>query len=209
MVKLTADLISRSSSYLNPLREREVDLRGNKIPVIENLGATNDQFDSIDLSDNEIAKLEGFPQLNRLRTLLINNNRIAKIQDGLGEQLPKLDTLILTNNKLQNLEDLDNLQELKAIQRLSLLDNPVSKKPHYRLYVIHKMPNVKQLDFRKVKKKEREASAKLYGAAEDRPNKKARTDTQEDAEKTKLKEKINNATTLEEINAIASAQADQ
>lgn len=49
---------------------------GYKIPVLENLGATLDQFDTIDLSDNEVRKLDGFPLLKRLKTLLINNNRI-------------------------------------------------------------------------------------------------------------------------------------
>lgn len=38
-----------------------------------------DQFDSIDLSDNAIVRLEGFPRLPRLKMLLLNNNRIAKV----------------------------------------------------------------------------------------------------------------------------------
>lgn len=37
------------------------------------------QFDSIDLSDNAVVKLEGFPRLHRLKQLLLNNNRIARI----------------------------------------------------------------------------------------------------------------------------------
>lgn len=49
---------------------------GYKIPVLENLGATLDQFDTIDLSDNEVRKLDGFPLLKRLKTVLMNNNRI-------------------------------------------------------------------------------------------------------------------------------------
>jgi U2 small nuclear ribonucleoprotein A' len=43
-----------------------------------------DQFDTIDLSDNEIVKLENFPYLNRLGTLLVNNNRITRINPNLG-----------------------------------------------------------------------------------------------------------------------------
>jgi hypothetical protein len=42
-----------------------------------------DQFDSIDLSDNAIVRLEGFPRLPRLKVLLLNNNRIAKIARNL------------------------------------------------------------------------------------------------------------------------------
>lgn len=43
-----------------------------------------DQFDCIDLSDNEIVKLENFPYLNRLGTLLLNNNRITRINSNIG-----------------------------------------------------------------------------------------------------------------------------
>ena len=35
-----------------------------------------DQFDTIDLSDNEIKKLEGFPLLKRLKSILLSNNKI-------------------------------------------------------------------------------------------------------------------------------------
>ncbi|CAN1732008.1 U2 small nuclear ribonucleoprotein A' [Linum perenne] len=40
MVRLTADLIWNSPHFFNAIKERELDIRGNKIPVIENLGAT-------------------------------------------------------------------------------------------------------------------------------------------------------------------------
>ena len=49
-MRLTADMIARSPAFINPVKDRELDLRGNKIAVIENLAATQDQFDSIDLS---------------------------------------------------------------------------------------------------------------------------------------------------------------
>ena len=52
-------------------------ISGYKIPVIENLGATLDQFDTIDFSENDIRKLDGFPLLRRLKCLLLNNNRIV------------------------------------------------------------------------------------------------------------------------------------
>jgi U2 small nuclear ribonucleoprotein A' len=39
-MKITADLICRAGQFLNALKERELDLRGYKVPAIENLGAT-------------------------------------------------------------------------------------------------------------------------------------------------------------------------
>ncbi|KAM7269083.1 hypothetical protein ACFE04_024580 [Oxalis oulophora] len=166
MVRLTADLIWKSPHFFNAIKERELDIRGNKIAVIENLGATEDQFDTIDLSDNEIVKLENLPYLNRLGTLLINNNRITRINPNIGEFLPKLHTLVLTNNRLVNLVEIDPLSSLPKLQFLSLLDNNITKKPNYRLYVIHKLKALRVLDFKKVKSKERLEAAKLFASKE-------------------------------------------
>ncbi|CAA2946591.1 U2 small nuclear ribonucleo A [Olea europaea subsp. europaea] len=166
MVRLTADLIWKSPHFFNAIRERELDLRGNKIAVIENVGATEDQFDTIDLSDNEIVKLENFPYLNRLGTLLLNNNRITRINPNLGEFLPKLHTLVLTNNRLTNLVEIDPLTSLPKLQFLSLLDNNITKTPNYRLYVIHKLKSLRVLDFKKVKQKERMEANNLFASKE-------------------------------------------
>ncbi|XP_077981040.1 U2 small nuclear ribonucleoprotein A'-like [Glandiceps talaboti] len=162
MVKLTPELIQNSAQYTNPVRDRELDLRGYKIPVIENLGATLDQFDCIDLSDNDIRKLDGFPLLKRLRCLLLNNNRVCRVAVHLEEHIPKLEELILTNNSMQELGDLDQLASVKTLRVLSLLRNPVTSKKHYRLYVINKLPQLRLLDFQKIKLREREQAKKLF-----------------------------------------------
>jgi len=39
-MKLTPELLAQATSQLNPLKERQLDLRGFKIPAIENLGVT-------------------------------------------------------------------------------------------------------------------------------------------------------------------------
>lgn len=52
-------------------------ISGYKIPQIENMGATLDQFDTIDFSDNDLRRLDGFPYLPRIKCLLLNNNRIV------------------------------------------------------------------------------------------------------------------------------------
>jgi len=162
MVRLTAELIITSPAFVNTLKERELDLRGNKIAQIENLGATEDQYDVLDFSDNDITRLEGFPLLTRLSTLLFNNNRVTSIATGLGTKIPNLESLILTGNRIENLADLDSLTEFKKLQSLSLLRNPVTKTKHYRLYVIFKIPSIRVFDFQKVKAKERAEAAKLF-----------------------------------------------
>jgi len=162
MVKLTAQMIADSPQYTNPLRDREVDLRGYKLSVIENLGATLDQFDCIDFSDNDIKKLENFPLLRRLRMLILNNNRICRFESNLEQCLPQLETIVLTNNNVQELTDLEPLKTVKTLTNISFLRNPITTKPNYRLFVIHCLPQVRVLDFHRIKMKEREAAKKLF-----------------------------------------------
>lgn len=52
-------------------------------------------------------------------------------------------------------QDLDSLSTLPRLKYLSLLDNPVTKQPNYRLYVVSRCKKLKMLDFRKVKQKVR------------------------------------------------------
>lgn len=202
MVKLTPELINSSMQYINPCRDRELDLRGKswikcnnktnisdvpklrlcfdavvcfhlfytqtgyKIPQIENMGATLDQFDTVDFSDNDLRRLDGFPYLPRMKCLLLNNNRImwvdavtastriirlsdilvivfvfivfSRIADNLHEFLPNLESIILTGNNIQEFSDLDPLLTLTKLETLSLLTNPITTKPFYREYIAFK-----------------------------------------------------------------------
>jgi U2 small nuclear ribonucleoprotein A' len=220
MVRLTAELISKSPAFINPLKQYELDLRGNKIPIIENLGATEDRYETIDLSDNEISKIEGFPLLQRLTCLIFNNNKIARISKGLGEMIPNVETIVLTSNRVQDLADLEPLSELKNISMLSLLSNPVTKKQHYRLFLIHILPKLRVLDFVKVKAKEREEAAKLFGgeAGQKLQEKLSTTrtfipgevdkqgsSTISSEQRAKILEAINRAQSIEEINRLELA----
>lgn len=77
----------------------------------------------------------------------------SRIADNLEQCVPNLESLILTGNQIQELGDLDPLASLPKLKMLSLLHNPVASKEHYRLYVAHKIPQVRILDFRKIKLK--------------------------------------------------------
>lgn len=115
-----------------------------------------DQYDTIDLSDNEIKRVENFPRMKRLKTLLLNNNFITRINPEIVDQIPQIESLILTNNKINSLTEIDSLSKLAKLTVLSFLDNPIVKTKHYRLYAIHKLPNLKVLDFMKVTHEVRE-----------------------------------------------------
>jgi len=151
MTKITLELIENSIQRTNPLKDRELDLKGNKISLIENLGITLDQFDSLDFTDNEIHRFDGFPCLKRLKSINFTNNKIIKIAKGLNEFIPNIATLVFINNNIHELKEVDNLVCFKNPEFLAFLKNPITTQQNYRLYVIHKLPKVRILDFYRVK----------------------------------------------------------
>jgi U2 small nuclear ribonucleoprotein A' len=163
MPRLTADVLLRAPNYLNTLKEREICLRGYKVADIENLAVLQDQFDLMDLSDNELRALENFPNIPRLTSVLASNNYITRVS-GLGEHMPNLTTLVLSNNRINSLAEIDNIASLTKLELLSLTDNQVAHLPKYRLYVIFRIPSLKCLDFQKVKRVEREEAAKFFSS---------------------------------------------
>ncbi|KAI1373867.1 L domain-like protein [Hypoxylon crocopeplum] len=162
-MRLTAELLQNSPSWLNALKERELELRGHRIPAIENLGVAGPQ-DAIDFVDNDIQVLGNFPLSPRIRSLLLQRNRIASIQPTLANSIPNLTTLQLESNNLTELADLDPLGSFPRLTHLVLRDNPVTKKEHYRYWVLWRCPSVRFLDFVKVKDVERKQAKALFGS---------------------------------------------
>ena len=162
MVKLTSEVISRGFQYMNVSKEYELSLRGFKIMDIQNLSATNDQFSCINLTDNSISEINYLPQLKRLKTLMLINNRISKIENDFAINCPLLTNLVLTNNKISDFQQIDNIASCKSLQKLYLVDNIVTKMKNYRLYVIYKIPTLRILDYQRITKKEREEAIKKF-----------------------------------------------
>ncbi|TQN71360.1 U2 small nuclear ribonucleoprotein A' [Colletotrichum shisoi] len=165
-MRLTAELIKGSLSYLNPLKERELDLRGHRIPAIENLGVAG-PHDSIDFTDNDIQVLGNFPLSPRVQTLLLAHNRVSSIQPALPNAIPNLTQLVLASNQMAELADLDVLAGFKRLTHLVLAENPVTKKENYRYWVVWRCPSVRFLDYQKVKEAEREKARELFGTAQE------------------------------------------
>ncbi|KAI5477657.1 U2 small nuclear ribonucleoprotein A' [Pseudohyphozyma bogoriensis] len=165
MVRLDAELLARVPSTLSPLSDRELDLRGYKIPAIENLGVTRDSLDSLDLTDNSITTLSNFPLLRRLQHLLLSSNPIRTISPSLPTSLPNLRTLILTNSAVPK-DALGAVGEVLArcrkLEMLSFKGSPLSEVEGYRSWVIYKCPSLRSLDFERVKEKERVHAKSLY-----------------------------------------------
>ncbi|KAJ1866514.1 hypothetical protein LPJ78_001775 [Coemansia sp. RSA 989] len=163
-MKLTADLIANSPTYINAIKEYELDLSGNHIALIENLGATRNLYDSLNLCNNTIRIVGNFPELSRLQSLYIADNRVSTIENGLAQTLPNLRTLVLTDNQIQNLVDLEPLRELEMLESLSLMSNPVMTKPNARLWCVWRFKSLKILNFERVLQKEKQEACELFGS---------------------------------------------
>jgi len=161
-MKLTPELIAASRSYINPLKDRELDLRGHKIPTIENLGVTKDQHETIDFTDNSISSVSNLPLLRRLRTLLLSNNRITHISPSIHISCPNLSSLILTNNALAELGDLKALEGCKKLEWMALIGCPVRQKKWYREWCLWVVKPLRVLDYQRIKDKERESAKSLF-----------------------------------------------
>jgi U2 small nuclear ribonucleoprotein A' len=119
--------------------------------------------DCIDFTDNVITTLTNFPLSPRLHTLLLARNRVSAISPSLHNSIPHLTTLVLTGNRITNLADIDPLASFNSLTHLVLLDNPVARKQHYRLWVLWRCRKVRFLDFVKVKDAERIQAIELFG----------------------------------------------
>lgn len=166
-MRLSANILQSAEQRTNPIGEREILLRSLAIPAIEHLAVTRDQFDTIDLSNNHLARLENLPKLERLSCLYLGGNGINFV-DGknLKKNCPALETVILSGNGVKGWNVIGDLGlGCPKLEFLSLVGNPVTRRQHYRLYTINKIPTLKVLDFQKVKQSERERAQRLASSA--------------------------------------------
>ncbi|XP_070083897.1 leucine-rich melanocyte differentiation-associated protein isoform X2 [Equus przewalskii] len=137
--------------------------------IPEHLGRDCGHFAKrLDLSFNLLRSLEGLSAFESLEELILDNNLLGN--DLVLPGLPRLHTLTLNKNQITDLECLlDHLAEVTpALEYLSLLGNVACPNElislekdeedykRYRCFVLHKLPNLKFLDARKVTKQERE-----------------------------------------------------
>ena len=140
-MRLTVDLLNRAEQRTNCLGERELILNGYGIPAIENTASivssssTNhsgggEEFDTLNICNNLILRLDNFSRWHRLSNLIASNNRIESIDgNNFIKNIPNLVTMTLSYNNISSLSVVRTIgQSCKLLQFLDLTGNPVTSK---------------------------------------------------------------------------------
>ncbi len=114
-------------------------------------------LDTLNVSNNQITKLEGLSVCPKLCTLIATHNHLASLEsvEHLAE-CKSLHTLDLQNNNLDDPAVVDILKQIPDLRCLYLKGNPVvSKIPNYRKTLITSIPTLTYLDDRPIFENER------------------------------------------------------
>ncbi|KAL0978962.1 hypothetical protein UPYG_G00178550 [Umbra pygmaea] len=185
---ITEDLILKLTKQDNLAHIKTLNLaitktEDKKFKFIENLEKCG-RLEVLNLSHNVIEKIEKLENLHKLKELHLSNNRIHKIvclehmaglqllnlssnyiehvPMWLPKKLRSLRTLNLRNNKISSLQDVSRLKPLKNLTELSVTENPVSKLPHYRLYLVFHLRSLEKLDEQSISQDEREQAQQRF-----------------------------------------------
>lgn len=145
-MKITAEMLELSASFVNPLGLLQLDLRGNRIFELENIFITRDTYEIVDLSDNEIQTLDNIPPLLNLKELYLCDNSIREINID-AQNLPNISVLNLHGNKISSISSISCLSELKSLRCLLLTENPICQLENYRERILETIPQLQVLDF--------------------------------------------------------------
>eukprot|EP01156_Anaeramoeba_ignava_P015156 Anaeramoba_ignava/a611850_31.p1 GENE.a611850_31~~a611850_31.p1 ORF type:complete len:278 (-),score=113.27 a611850_31:317-1150(-) len=125
----------------------------------------------LNLSHNELNKLDGLEQFTSLKSLVLDNNQISS-----NTSFPKirsLETFWINRNQIDNLEKFISAMKISYpnLTYLSMLGNPACPNfftgkdyddyKRYRLFVISELPKLSYLDSTKVTKEEKQKALKV------------------------------------------------
>lgn len=157
---LGKNLISKIDGVSCLMNLKVLDLSYNKIKTIDGLSGLNIQ--ELNLRGNMIEEISnlGSNHLPRLSVLDIAENRIKSLKPL--EACEKLSFLDVRDNQLEFLRQVEFLLDLQFLEVLMLLGNPASKKPFYRRRIIYRLPSLDRLDFTKISSEEKVKAFNLY-----------------------------------------------
>jgi len=88
-----------------------------------------------------------------INCLRLEDNGLRNLQNI--ERLERLQSLFMTGNRIQEFYEVDRLGELPHLMEISLMNNPMSRKPNYRIAIIKRLPSLIILDGKEISSDEK------------------------------------------------------
>jgi len=107
----------------------------------------------LNLWGNDLRNISVIRQMTNLEVLSLSVNRVGSLSALRG--CPKLRELYLRKNDIRDLAEVQCLANLQNLRVLWLNENPCATLPHYRMYVLQRLPNLEKLDSQEVTADER------------------------------------------------------
>ncbi|RNF25589.1 U2 small nuclear ribonucleoprotein 40k Da [Trypanosoma conorhini] len=182
-MRLTVDIIRRAPQFTNTLLQREIDLRGLGLTVLDerSLQQLNDSFDVLNLSQNPLVRLDYFPSgigtgtasqagattsvdpgqrmMLRLQSLVVHRNRLSHVSEATcAALLPNIRAFLADHNEFRELRDLLFLSHWRQLEILSIEHNPVAQhesEARLRAFVVFLCPKLKLVNYQRVTQADR------------------------------------------------------
>lgn len=171
-MRLTLDLVRRAPQFINPLLQRELDLRGQRISSLDEhtLLLLEDSFDVVNLTSNALTSLEYFPitsKMVRVVTLVAHRNHLQKVSlPSCVLALPNVVHFLADHNNFRTAKNLCFLRYWRKLEVVSLEDNPVSRdnpeqldEDMLRAFLVFLCPSLKLINNGRVVEADRKRAA--------------------------------------------------
>ncbi|CAK0863905.1 unnamed protein product [Prorocentrum cordatum] len=112
-----------------------------------------DLIKHLNLWGNDLQNISVIRHMPNLEVLSLSVNRVDTLNDLRG--CPRLAELYLRKNNVQDLAEVQYLCNLRHLRVLWLSDNPCASLPHYRMYILQRLPSLGKLDSQEVTADER------------------------------------------------------
>ncbi|CAM9496317.1 unnamed protein product, partial [Chrysoparadoxa australica] len=159
ITQLTTQLVQEIADSYGTIRK--LNLSHNEISKIESLellpGLTELSLASNKLLSEDGA-LDGLSQLSGLKVLDLSHNTISTLGAFEGGSCSTLEVLSLSSNAIGDMREVERLKALPALRSLELRGNPVCALAGYRGQVLGMLPGLDRLDGRDVEGQERRSS---------------------------------------------------
>lgn len=160
LASLTLDYndISEIQGLSSCHRLSHLSLVSNKITRIANL--ENLPLKSLNLSQNNIKKIENLETLKCLQIINLSKNSIRSMKGLQNHNL--LQEIDLEDNQIIDIVEVRYIRELNLLRNLNLLGNPIQGMPDYRLSTLFRIPSLTELDRSKVSVEEKVAAVNMF-----------------------------------------------